>query len=261
MMKKKWCVYFVALIALAALPAMLISWVPARGVRTAAVRGLAAAQDAARGIAAAQDAAALLQKVRDRLDRVNDYQATGIMKTNVSFLKVPEAQVTVYFKKPDKLKIKNDKGISLVPKGAVTISLNNLLKGGYTVLDAGADTTGGYKVRAIKLLPLDENADLVLATLYIDEARLLVLKARTTTRENGTYEVTMDYGKYAAYALPDRVVFLFNIKDYKLPKGVTFDYDDGSARKQAPPAGGKGKVEINYRSYAINRGIPDAEFQ
>src|SRR5580704_4059068 len=111
----------------------------------------------------AQDPNSLVQKVKAKLDQVNNYEAAGIMKTNVSFLKVPEAQVTVYFKKPDKLKIKNDKGISLVPKGAVTISLNNLLKGGYTVLDAGTDTAGGHMVRVVKLLPQDENADLVLS--------------------------------------------------------------------------------------------------
>jgi len=210
--------------------------------------------------AKAQDPAALLQKVRARLDAVNDYQATGIMKTNVSFLKVPEAPVTVYFKKPDKLKIENAKGISLVPKGAVTISLNNLLKGGYTTLDAGMDTAGGRKVRVIKLLPLDESADLVLSTLYIDEARLLILKARTTTRENGSYEVNMHYGRYADFALPDKVLFIFNVKDYKLPKGLTFDYDDGSAKKQTGPANAKGQVEIIYSSYLINKGVPDAVF-
>ena len=208
-----------------------------------------------------QDAAALLQKVRARLDQVNDYQATGIMKTNVPFLKVPEAQVIVYFSKPDRLKIKNEKGISLVPKGAVTISLNNLLKGGYTTLDAGMDTAGGHKVKVIKLLPLDENADLVLSTLYIDETRLLILRARTTTRENGTYEVEMSYGKYIAYALPDKVIFIFNTKNYKLPKGITFDYDDGSAKKQEAPAGTKGRVELSYSSYIINKGVSDKVFQ
>jgi hypothetical protein len=170
-------------------------------------------------VVSAQSATELLQKVRTRLDQVNDYQATGTMKTNVSFLKEPEANVQVYFKKPDKLKIKNEKGISFVPKGAVTVSLNNLLKGAYTVLDAGADTANGQKVRLIKLLPQDENADLVLSTLYIDEQRLLVLRARTTTRDNGTYEVDMRYGKYIAYALPDKVIFTFNVKNYKLPKG------------------------------------------
>lgn len=208
----------------------------------------------------AQDAASLLQKVRTKLAQVNDYQATGIMKTNVNFLKVPEATVTVYFKKPDKLKIRNDKGISLVPKGAVTISLNNLLKGAYTVLDAGMDTAGGHAVRVVKLLPQDENADLVLSTLYIDPSSQLILKARTTTRENGTYEVALSYGKYASYALPDKVVFIFNIKDYKLPKGITFDYDDGSAKKTDSRGNGKGKVEISYSSYIINKGVSDGVF-
>jgi outer membrane lipoprotein-sorting protein len=208
----------------------------------------------------AQSPDALLQKVRARLDQINDYQATGTMKTNVPFLKVPEAQVTVYFKRPDRLKIRNDKGISLVPRGAVTISLNNLLRGDYTVLDAGKDTAGGQTVKVVKLLPKDDNADLVLSTLYIDEPRLLILKARTTTRENGTYEVEMSYGKYIANALPDRVVFSFNTKNYKLPKGITFDYDDGSAKN--PPAGGaKGSVEIRYSSYIINKGVPDSVFQ
>lgn len=213
-------------------------------------------------IAFAQDAGSLLQKVRDKLNKVNDYEATGIMKTNVSFLKVPEADVKVYFKKPDNLKIKNEKGISLVPKGAVSISLNNLLKGNYTALDAGSDVIDGRKIKIIKLLPVDENADIVLSTFYIDESRLLVVKAKTTTRENGSYEVEMNYGKYADYALPDKVVFTFNTKDYKLPKGITFDYDDGSKKKTDNNiSSNKGKVEISYSSYIINKGLPDSVFK
>lgn len=211
-------------------------------------------------IAYSQPAVDLLQKVRARLDQVSDYQAAGTMKTNVSFLKEPQAAVTVYFKKPDKLKIKNDKGISLVPKGAVTVSLNNLLKGSYTVLDGGADTTHGQKVRVIKLLPQDENADLVLSTFWVDEQRQVILHARTTTRDNGTYEVDMTYGKYIAYALPDKVIFTFNVKNYKLPKGITFDYDDGSKKPQAA-ANAKGRVELDYSSYLINKGVPDSVFR
>jgi len=209
----------------------------------------------------AQSPTELLQKVRARLDQVNDYQASGTMKTSVSFLKEPEASVTVYFKKPDKLKIKNDKGISFVPRGAVTISLNNLLKGSYTVLDAGTDTAQGQKVRLIKLLPQDENADLVLSTFWVDESRLVILRARTTTRDNGTYEVDMRYGKYIAYALPDKVLFTFNVKNYKLPKGITFDYDDGSPKKKQPAGDGRGRVELIYSSYIINKGVPDSVFQ
>lgn len=210
-----------------------------------------------------QDAAALVQKVKAKLDKVNDYEASGEMKTNVSFMKVPPAQVKVYFKKPGKIKIRNEKGISLVPKGTVSISLNNLLGGAYQALDAGVDNINGINVKVVKLLPQDENGEVVLSKLYIDEARLLILRAKTTTRESGTNELEMQYGKFAAYALPDKIVFSFNTQDYKLPKGVTFDYDDGSQKKKE--AGTKesqrGKIEITYNDYVINKGIADEVFK
>jgi len=211
----------------------------------------------------AQDAAALVQKVKAKLDKVNDYEATGEMKTNVSFMKVPAAQVKVYFKKPGKIKIRNEKGISLVPKGTVSISLNNLLSGQYQALDAGVDNINGIPVKVVKLLPQDENGEVVLSKLYIDESRLLILRAKTTTRESGTNELEMQYGKFAAYALPDKIVFSFNTQDYKLPKGVTFDYDDGSQKKKEnnTKESQRGKIEIAYSAYIINKGIADEIFK
>ena len=211
----------------------------------------------------AQDINAVLQKARQKLESVNDYEATGRMKTNVAFLKVPVATVKVYFKKPDKLSIKSEKGVSFIPKGAVSINLNNIIaKGKFTVFDAGTDKINGVTVRIAKLLPEDDNSDVVLSTLYIDDATGLIRKAKTTTRENGTYELEMTYGKYSAYGLPDKLIFSFNTKDYKLPKGVTFDFDDGS--KQPSPdkmKNRKGRAEIVFSSYIVNKGVSDALFK
>jgi len=210
---------------------------------------------------AQQDAAALIKKIQAKLDLVNNYEASGKMKTNVTFLKVPEADVKIYYKKPNLLKIKNEKGISFVPKGAVSINLSNIIGGNqYTVIDAGMDKVGTVSTRVIKLLPTDDNADVVLSTLYIDEAKLVVLKAKTTTRENGSYQLDMTYGKYAVYCLPDKLVFTFNTKDYKLPKGVTFDFDDGAASKPAEK-NKTGKAEISFSSYTVNKGVNDSVFK
>lgn len=215
-------------------------------------------------VSKAQDAEALLKKIKAKIDLVSSYEASGKMKTNVTFLKVPEADVKIYFKKPNQLKIKNEKGISFVPKGAVSINLSNILNGNqYSVIDAGYDSTYKPKVRIIKLLPTDDNADVVLSTLYIDEAKLVVLKAKTTTRENGSYQLDMTYGKYANYCLPDKLVFTFNAKDYKLPKGVTFDFDDGSTDNKNKPAekNKNGKAEITFNSYAVNKVLDDSVFK
>jgi outer membrane lipoprotein-sorting protein len=213
-------------------------------------------------VAAQTTAAQLLDKVKQKLDKVTDYEADGKLKTNIRFLKTPEAAVKVYFKKPDLLKVKNEKGISLVPKGTVNISLNILLNATFQALDAGTDKVNNVVVRVIKLLPTDNNSNIALSTLYIDETKLLLLKAVTTTRESGTNELELFYTKYADYALPDKIIFSFNTKDYKLPKGVTFDYDDGSKKNVATTdKSNKGKIEISYISYKINKGLPDSIFK
>ncbi len=211
----------------------------------------------------AQDGNLLLQLVKDKIDKVNDYEASGKMKTNVAFLKVPIAKVKVYFKKPNRLKVKSEKGISFVPKGAVNLNITGILgENKYTVLDAGTDKIANTTVRVLKLLPVDENSDIVLSTLYIDENSMLIKKAKTTTKENGTYELEFSYGNYASYSLPDKVIFSFNTRDYKLPKGVTFDFDDGTEQKK--PKGDmknkKGRAEITFSSYTINKGVADSVF-
>ena len=212
---------------------------------------------------AQQDINALLAKAKATIESVNDYKATGRMKTNVAFLKVPIANVSVYFKKPNKLKVKSEKGISFIPKGAVSINLTNLTgTNKFTVIDAGIDKISGKIVRVAKLLPTDDNSDVVLSTVYIDEATSLIKKAKTTTKDNGTYELEMTYGKYASFGLPDKIIFSFNAKDYKLPKGITFDFDDGVAAPATDKLKGrKGRAEITFSNYVINKGVEDVLFK
>jgi outer membrane lipoprotein-sorting protein len=115
-------------------------------------------------------------------------------------------------------------------------------------------------LRVLKLLPKEDTADIVLSTLYIDEKSMLVKRSKTTTKENGTYELEMSYGKYQEYGLPDRIVFSFNTKDYKLPKGITLDYDDGSEKNADTLKNKKGTVEISYKNYTINKGVDSKIF-
>ena len=210
----------------------------------------------------AQTPQELINKIKVKLEKVNDYTAKGKLKTNVVFIKAPIASVKVYYKKPDKMKIVNENGISFIPKGSVNINLAKFLSGSgnYEIVDAGTEPSTGLRI--LKLLPSDENSEIVLSTLYIDEKTELIKKAKNTTRDNGTYELEMSYGKYITYSLPDKVIFSFNTKDYKLPKGVTFDYDDGAEKKPDENLKNKkGKVEITYTEYLINKGVSDSIFK
>ena len=205
----------------------------------------------------AQTAVELVKKVKAKMDKVNDYIATGKMKTDVVFIKAPVANIKSYYKKPNRFKIKRDGGISLLPKGGVSVNVSSLLlSDDYTAIDAGQTTINNIVLKIIKLLPLKENSDVVLTTMYIDEKNLLIRKASTTTKDNGTFDMEMQFGKYADWGLPDKVIFSFNTKDYKLPKGITLEYDDGT-KKPELPKNKKGKVEISYSSYVINKGVTD----
>ena len=214
-------------------------------------------------VARAQEAENLILRIKEKLDKVADYEARGTMKMNVNFIKAPVGHVKVYFKKPDKLKIVNEKGISLVPKGSINININNVIGdiAASDVLDAGKDNKTGFRI--VKLVPRDDNADVVLSILHLDEQKLLVRKVKTTTKESGTYEMELTYGKWAAYGLADKVIFSFNTKDYKLPKGVTLDYDEsnGTPGGSNTRKDNKGVIELNYSGYIINKGVADSIFK
>lgn len=211
----------------------------------------------------AQSAEALLQKVKDKLSKVTDYVAEGNMKTTVAFIKAPVGKVKIYYKNPDKLKVVRDKGISILPKGGISLNGASLLAmKDYLVVEAGEATISGVKTKVLKILPNAENSDIVMTTLYIDEANLLIKKVATTTKENGSFETEMFYGKYANYALPDKMNFSFNVKDYKMPKGVTMEFEDNLTKEEKEKLKTKkGKVEITFSNYNINKGVDASIFK
>lgn len=204
----------------------------------------------------------LIERVSQKLALVNDYEAVGVMKTDVSFIKASLGKVKVYFKKPNLLKVKKEGGISLLPKGGVSVTINSLLNTKqYIALPAGTQEYKGKTLKVIKLVPTDEKLDWVISTLWIDPTDALVYKTFTTTKENGSYEITMEYGNYASMGLPSKIIFAFNTKDYKLPNGITMEFgDDDPAAKQKALKNKKGTIEIKYTNYIINKGVPSSIF-
>jgi outer membrane lipoprotein-sorting protein len=214
--------------------------------------------------ASATEAEQLFKEMRQKLNGVNDYVADVKMKIDVSFMRIPPLNGKLYFKAPDKMRLDRKGGISILPKNGMNMTLNNLIPSdNVAVIDAGYATLGDKKVHIIKLVPENDERGIILTKVWVDEERMLALRTETTTRDNGTINMDLEFGKYASVGLPDKVTFLIDVKDYKLPKGVTMDYDgnaDVPVNKKAVGKPKKGKIEITYLSYSINKGIPDAVF-
>lgn len=206
------------------------------------------------------EAVALLNSVKRKYDLVSDYSASARLVTNVIFIKAPVSQVMIYYRKPDQLLVKNEKGISFIPKGTVHINMNNVL--GLTNFEAvlsGTEVVDGAVCKVVKIFPLSEEESITRATLYIDPEKLLVRRSVVSTKENGTYSILMKYGVYSWCGLPSVVDMEFNTRDYKLPKGTTLDYDNGTKKNGNMPQ--KGKVTIQYQRYTLNKGLPASLFR
>lgn len=213
-------------------------------------------------LSAKSQANPVVEKVRQKLALVNDYVAEGVMKTDVSFIKASLGKVKVFYKKPNLIKVKKDGGISLLPKGGVSITMNSLLNTNqYIAIAAGKQLYKGKSLEVYKLVPTDDQLDWVISTLWIDPTESLVYKTFTTTKENGSFEITMEYGTYAEFGLPSKIVFGFNTKDYKLPNGITLEFgDEAPISKEQAKKNKKGTIEITYSKYTINKGISNASF-
>lgn len=213
--------------------------------------------------AAPLDAPALFDNLRKKVLTVKDYTAKVKMKINVSYMRIPPLAGMLYYKSPDKMRLERNGGLSILPKKNINMTLRNLIpSGNVMVFDAGVATIEGKSVRILKVVPEDDNSEIVLAKIWVDEAGLLALRTETTTRNEGTIIMDLRYDRFAIYALPDKVTIFMDLKGYKLPKGVTMDYND--TEKPLPPKdkkNEKGTIQITYLSYDINKGIDDKVFK
>jgi outer membrane lipoprotein-sorting protein len=211
----------------------------------------------------AQGAEKVFYALREKLLKVKDYTADVKIKIDVAYMKIPEVKGKLYFKAPDKMRLERNGGLSVLPRKNVSMTLNNLVPAGeVTALDAGYETIGTKKTRVVKVIPNDESSNIVLAKIWIDEKDLVALRTETTTKDQGMVVMKLEYGKYIAQGLPDKVAVQMDVKEYKLPQGVTMDYND-AAETQKPKQGkaGKGTIQLTYLKYDINTGLSDAVFK
>lgn len=204
-------------------------------------------------------------KLRAKLDAVKDYTADISMKIEVPFMRVPLLKGKLYFKAPGKMKLERNGGIAILPKKDVNLTLNNLVPSGdAAVIDAGYESINGKNARVLKVIPESENSGIVLTKIWVDEDKMLAVKTETTTRDNGTIKMELQYGKFVNLSLPDKVIFHVDVKEFKMPKGVAMDYDAGEndMTKKVQQGSGpkKGTIHITYLSYKVNTGLSDAVF-
>ena len=208
-----------------------------------------------------KDPEAILNKVKEEFDKIQDYTVDIKIKVDVDFLKMPDREAKIYFKQPDKIHVESD-GFAMLPKEGLNFSPLGLLNSNYTSFYVREDTLNGIVTSVIKVIPLDGRSDVILSTLWVDTNRNLILKVESSRKPQGTFIIDVNYLKTKkGFWLPSSLVFTFNVDRSILPR--KFNFDNDSDLKKALGDSTKvdtGKVYINYSNYKVNTGLSDEIF-
>jgi len=179
-----------------------------------------------------ESAEQLVRGVYAKMRVVKSYEADMRVDADIPMLRMRQVEGKLLFKQPDKLQVKS-KSLAVLPKQGFAdfgkfISDSNA----FTAVFSGEEKLGGVPTRMVQVLPANSKGDLILAKLWIDPLRKLVMRSELTYRSSGTVLVDYTYGSQQKYALPDQLRFTMDVRNMKIPKAMTADLHNKRDKKE-----------------------------
>lgn len=211
---------------------------------------------------AQEDAEALIRRLAQRWEAVQDYTADVRISINIPFLKIPDKKATVFYKAPGKFHVETQ-GLALVPKAASDLGGQSLLRMPHSAIYVRRERRGPLDFHVIKVVPLTDTGQVVLATLYLGVNDEKLYRVETITRNEGWVNIDFTPGNNP-YGLPERLFMTFEIPRVEMPAGFTGDIDVGLESQKihigARDKKTRGSVAVTYLNYRFNTGLTDHVF-
>jgi outer membrane lipoprotein-sorting protein len=112
----------------------------------------------------------------------------------------------------------------------------------------------------ITVIPTTDNSEFVLAKLWIDPKKEIILQSELTTRSSGTVFVDYKYTDHVEFGLPSTITFTVDIKKFKMPKSMAADLHNTDEKKKKDDRK-NGTIVITLTNYKVNKGISDDFFK
>ncbi len=203
----------------------------------------------------------IINEAISNFSKVKDYQVDVNIKVDIEFLKVPDSKAKIYFKQPDKVHLESE-GFALLPKDGLDFSPSSLVKKNYTAIYEQDVMLDGINTSIVKVIPIGDQGNVILSTLWIDQSKKIIRKVESTTKTNGTFSINFFYDDNLKYPLPSKIIFSFNIDQMNIPNafGDEPNADQPKKKKGRFNSTTKGQVIVTYSNYKVNKGIPDSIF-
>ena len=199
------------------------------------------------------DTAALIAAVKAQYDRIQDYTVDIRAVVKMTGLSVPPMDAVMYFKKPDRVRLKSD-GFAMLPRDAVGFHPGMFETEAYDMVVQGKEKVQGIECTKVKLLARSDTTRLQRAMLFIDTKRSVILRMEFDPGAGAKASASLTYARVdGKYWLPERIdVEMDSPRQMRRP-GQQVRPNDGAKPEKA-------RIVMTYRNYVVNRGIDDAVF-
>jgi len=200
------------------------------------------------------DPAAIITETKAIYRSIRDFSADVKIEINVDFVNIPDKQASVIYKYPDKIKFKS-KSFILIPKKGISHMIFRLLENEYSTLYSKDRTINDRQLKEIKIVPMADNSEIVIATLFIDPSDHLIYRIEATTRDAGFFSTDLSYGDHSP--LPDMNRIQFEVDEIRIPLNFLGKVDINRSKIKK---GAIGEVVLRFDNYVFNQGLKDELF-
>ena len=218
----------------------------------------------------------IIKKTDDQFREINNYQVDMVISIAIPAFRMPKKKYKVYFKQPDKIKVKS-RGFGLLPKtGMFTSPLENFSNLSNIRFSKDFSRTNPNEIMLVGDLVLDslaldvpnEYARLTFkptVDVKVDTQNWVITQVLTKIDTvkimeiNNFYDVVDD-----SFYMPIRSTVEYYVKDARLSKWINKDIGTimgNNHNMNIESDMVKGLISVNYAKYKVNRGIKDSIFE
>ena len=218
----------------------------------------------------------IIKKTDDQFREINNYQVDMVISIAIPAFRMPKKKYKVYFKQPDKIKVKS-RGFGLLPKtGMFTSPIENFSNLSNIRFSKDLSRTNPNEIMLVGDLVLDslaldvpnEYARLTFkptVDVKVDTQNWVITQVLTKIDTvkimeiNNFYDVVDD-----SFYMPIRSTVEYYVKDARLSKWINKDIGTimgNNHNMNIESDMVKGLISVNYAKYRVNRGIKDSIFE
>ena len=198
----------------------------------------------------------LLKIIQTNFNKIKDYTVDIDIKIDVNFVDAPDSKAKLFFKQPNKVKIKSE-GFALLPKQGLTFSPSELLTENYSAILIKSEIIDSFMVDVIKVIPLEDSSNILLSTLWVDPLYNVIRKIESVTKKMGTITIHLAYENGSTAILPSTAKFFFNTTN----SGHSTMFKNSDVKESNKDKGNiSGSVIITYSNYLLNQNLSDSLF-